>query len=87
MNIQFYKTIVKRKKPKNNKERGYFGIVGETDKFYILCEKNSSQYNMYSRRIKFLKSTFEEKFSESDSWRCHNCGKSSYTWRCFTCWS
>lgn len=86
MEIEFYKTIVKAKTPKNNRERGFLGVVDETDKYYIMCEKDNSQYSMYSIRTKHLKSTFEDKFEESEFWHCHSCGNDSYSWRCMECW-
>lgn len=86
MEIVLYETIIKAKKPKNNREKGFFGIVGETDKFWIVCDKNSSQYSSYGNRTKFSKSTLHEKFSCSDFWHCYSCGNDSHTWRCKTCW-
>ena len=86
MKIEFYKTIVKAKNPKNNREKGFLGVVNETEKYYILCEKNMSQYSVGTYQTRHLKSTFEDKFIESDHWYCYNCGTDSYTWRCRKCW-
>lgn len=86
MEIEFYKTIVKAKKPKNNRERGFLGVVEETEKYYILACKNSSQYSMSTSRSRYLKATFEDKFQESEFWHCHTCGNDSYSWRCMACW-
>ncbi len=86
MEIEFYKTIVKAKKPRNNWERGFLGVVRETEKYYVLCAKSSSQYDRFSFSSKYLKSNFHERFEKSDHWHCNSCGNDSYSWRCMSCW-
>ena len=90
MEIQFYKTIVKMKKPKYNMDKGFFGVVEETPKYYIICPKNygtwTGGWGSGSDRRKVLKSTFEEKFEQSDYWYCHRCTTNSLKWRCTGCW-
>ena len=82
-----WKTLFKVNKPRNNYDKNVFGLVGETEKYWILCEKSYGKWTCGgSDRRRALKSTFSEKFCKVDSWHCHCCGTDQYSWRCLGCW-